>query len=63
MFNDPIKKAFFIFHNTVNYAIALRKNGDVDLYWNMQRVDSSTSLGATDVAISFDTMYLQLTNS
>ena len=60
MLTNLITKAFFIFHNTVNYAIALRKNGDVDLYWNIQRFDNSTSLGAADVAISFDTMYLHL---
>lgn len=57
IFNDQIKKAFFVFHNKVNYAVALRKSGNVDIYWNMQRVDHSDALGATDVAISYDTMY------
>lgn len=62
MFNNPIKKVFFVFHNKVNYSVALRKLGDVDIYWNMQFVDSSYNLGVTDINLSFDTMYFQITD-
>jgi hypothetical protein len=35
LFNDPIKKAHYVFTDRVNYSIALRKSGAIDLYWNM----------------------------
>lgn len=62
IFDDPIKKMSFVYQNGINHAIALRAKGDIDIYWNMQRVDSSHDLGATDIALSFDTSYWQMTN-
>lgn len=63
MFRDPIKKAYFIFENNLNFSITLRHSGLIDIYWNMQKVDSSTEADkCSDITMSYDTMYFKKIN-
>jgi hypothetical protein len=39
--NDPIVKYCTIFSKAFNFAVTLRRSGNVDLYWNMQNKHSS----------------------
>ena len=35
LFRDPIKKAYMIYEDGLNFSIALRYGGGIDVYWNM----------------------------
>ena len=60
--SDPIVKAVFVFFEDYpdegergldfNYSLVLRKSGNVDFYWNMFLVDSSTNRKDTSIFIS-----------
>lgn len=63
LFNDGLKKVRFVFWDKTNYSIALRNKGDIDLYWNMQRVDSSYLLNVQNVAIGFDSSFISYLDS
>jgi hypothetical protein len=41
--NDPIEKSVIRFCEDFNYSVALRKSGNVDLYWNMMLMESTTN--------------------
>jgi len=57
LFNDPVQKVQFKFWDGVNYSCALRRLGDIDIYWNLQRVDSSYDLNVVDIAVSIDSIF------
>lgn len=58
LYGDSLKKVRYTFWDKTNYSVALRQRGDIDLYWNMQRVDSSQQLNVQDVAIGFDSSFI-----
>jgi hypothetical protein len=56
LFGDRIVDCKVTFTKNINYSIALRKSGFVDLYWNMQLQDSS-KIKVRSIDLSFDEMY------
>jgi len=55
---DPIRKVRYVVWEGMNYSVALRQSQDIDIYWNLQRVDSSDRLFVEDVEISYDQIFV-----
>lgn len=46
---DPYVKMKHVFNQGVNYSVGIRQSGEIDLYYNLMRVDSPEGVYVTDI--------------